>query len=99
MSVMNQHRQNKASLPERLTFNNRPVVISLYLLVSVLLFYQAIQVRPSISFEKMIPLEHPFIQKIPKHRSDLANLSNTVRISVKVMNGDIFTREYMETFR
>ena len=63
MSAMNQHQQNKASLLERLIFNNRPVVIFLCLLVSVFLFYQATQVRPSTSFEKMIPLEHPFIQK------------------------------------
>lgn len=64
MSAMNQHQQNKASLLERLIFNNRPVVIFLCLLVSVFLFYQATQVRPSTSFEKMIPLEHPFIQKM-----------------------------------
>lgn len=41
MSAMNQHQQNKASLLERLIFNNRPVVIFLCLLVSVFLFYQA----------------------------------------------------------
>ncbi|MCS8148459.1 RND family transporter [Pseudomonas aeruginosa] len=99
MSAMNQHQQNKASLLERLIFNNRPVVIFLCLLVSVFLFYQATQVRPSTSFEKMIPLEHPFIQKMLEHRNDLANLGNTVRISVEAVNGDIFTKEYMETLR
>ena len=50
MSAMNQHQQNKASLLERLIFNNRPVVIFLCVLVSVFLFYQATQVRPSTSF-------------------------------------------------
>ena len=70
MSAMNQHQQNKASLLERLIFNNRPVVIFLCLLVSVFLFYQATQVRPSTSFEKMIPLEHPFIQP-RQHRAHL----------------------------
>lgn len=99
MSAMNQHQQNKASLLERLIFNNRPVVIFLCVLVSVFLFYQATQVRPSTSFEKMIPLEHPFIQKMLEHRNDLANLGNTVRISVEAVNGDIFTKEYMETLR
>ena len=47
MSAMNQHQQNKASLLERLIFNNRPAVIFICLLVSVFLFYQATQVRPS----------------------------------------------------
>ncbi|WP_287028386.1 efflux RND transporter permease subunit [Pseudomonas sp. UBA6310] len=96
---MSPHQQNKASLLERLIFNNRPVVILICLLVSVFLFYQATQVRPSTSFEKMIPLQHPFIQKMMEHRNDLANLGNTVRISVEATDGDIFSKEYMETLR
>jgi len=94
-----QHHQDKATFLERLIFNNRPAVIVICLLVSIFLFYQAMLVRPSTSFEKMIPLGHPFIQKMLEHRNDLANLGNTVRISVEAKNGDIFTKDYMETLR
>ncbi len=96
---MSPHQQNKASLLERLIFNNRPAVILICVLVSVFLFYQATQVRPSTSFEKMIPLQHPFIQKMMEYRNDLSNLGNTVRISVEATDGDIFSKEYMETLR
>jgi predicted RND superfamily exporter protein len=96
---MTNHQQKPASFLERLVFNNRPAVIVLCLLISVFLFYQAAQVRPSTSFEKMIPLGHPYIQNMLKHRDDLANLGNTVRISVAAKEGDIFTKEYMETLR
>lgn len=96
---MSNHHQDKATFLERLIFNNRPTVILICLLVSVFLFYQALQVRPSTSFEKMIPLQHPFIQKMLEHRNDLANLGNTVRISVEAKDGDIFSKEYMETLR
>jgi predicted RND superfamily exporter protein len=96
---MSNHHQDKASFLERLIFNNRPAVILLCALVSIFLFYQASQVRPSTSFEKMIPLDHPFIQNMMEHRNDLANLGNTVRISVEAKDGDIFTKEYMETLR
>ncbi|WP_457440633.1 efflux RND transporter permease subunit [Pseudomonas sp. TE3786] len=99
MSTMSNHHQDKGSFLERLIFNNRPTVILICLLVSVFLFYQALQVRPSTSFEKMIPLQHPFIQKMLEHRNDLANLGNTVRISVEAKDGDIFSKEYMETLR
>ncbi|MEK1943687.1 MAG: RND family transporter [Pseudomonas sp.] len=99
MSTMSNHHQDKATFLERLIFNNRPTVILICLLVSVFLFYQALQVRPSTSFEKMIPLQHPFIQKMLEHRNDLANLGNTVRISVEAKDGDIFSKEYMETLR
>ena len=93
------HHQDKATFLERLIFNNRPVVIALCALVTMLLLWQASHIRPSTSFEKMIPLEHPFIQKMLEHRNDLANLGNTVRISVEAKDGDIFSKEYMETLR
>ena len=97
--TMHPHHQDKPTLLERLIFNNRPVVIALCALVSVFLFWQATQIRPSTSFEKMIPLEHPFIEQMMEHRNDLANLGNTVRISVEAVNGDIFDKDYMETLR
>ncbi|MDV9033254.1 RND family transporter [Pseudomonas sp. RAC1] len=93
------HHNDKATLLERLIFNNRPVVIALCVVVSMFLFWQATQIRPSTSFEKMIPLQHPFIEQMLEHRDDLANLGNTVRISVEAVNGDIFDKDYMETLR
>jgi predicted RND superfamily exporter protein len=96
---MSKHRQDNATFLERLIFNNRPIVILLCALVTVFLSYQALQIRPSTSFEKMIPLSHPFIQNMIQHKNDLANLGNTVRISVEAKEGEIFTKEYMETLR
>ncbi|MDP3844830.1 MAG: RND family transporter [Pseudomonas sp.] len=96
---MSKHHQDKATFLERLIFNNRPAVILICLLVTLFLGFQALQVRPSTSFEKMIPLHHPFIQKMMQHRDDLAGLGNTVRISVEAVDGDIFSKEYMETLR
>jgi predicted RND superfamily exporter protein len=75
------------------------MVIAICVLVSIFLFWQATQIRPSTSFEKMIPLQHPFIEQMMEHRNDLANLGNTVRISVEAVNGDIFDKDYMETLR
>ena len=94
-----QQPHDKPTRLERLIFNNRPIVIGICLLVSIFLFWQATLVRPSTSFEKMIPLGHPFIQNMMEHRNDLANLGNTVRISVQAKQGDIFSKEYMETLR
>ena len=96
---MSSHHNDKATFLERLIFNNRPAVIVICLLVSIFLFWQATLIRPSTSFEKMIPLKHPFIEKMMEHRNDLANLGNTVRISVEAKDGDIFTQSYMETLR
>lgn len=99
MTSLSTHHQDKATFLERLIFNNRPAVILICLVVSIFLFWQATLIRPSTSFEKMIPLKHPFIEKMMEHRNDLANLGNTVRISVEAKDGDIFSKEYMETLR
>lgn len=99
MNALNKHQQDKATFLERIIFTHRPFVIIACLLVTLFLAWSATQVRPSTSFEKMIPLQHPFIQNMLEHRNDLANLGNTVRISVEAVNGDIFTKEYMETLR
>ncbi len=99
MNALNKHQQDKATFLERIIFTHRPFVIIACLLVTIFLAWSATQVRPSTSFEKMIPLQHPFIQNMLEHRNDLANLGNTVRISVEAVNGDIFTKEYMETLR
>lgn len=92
-------RNNPAAVLERLIFNNRPAVIAICLIISIFLFWNAAQVRPETSFEKMIPLKHPYIEKMLEHRNDLANLGNSVRISVENTNGDIFDKDYMETLR
>ncbi|HKM26993.1 MAG TPA: RND family transporter [Thiopseudomonas sp.] len=92
-------RNNPAAVLERLIFNNRPAVILLCIIISAFLFWNAAQVRPETSFEKMIPLKHPYIETMLEHRNDLANLGNSVRISVENTQGDIFDKDYMETLR
>ncbi|EIK93490.1 hypothetical protein PMM47T1_26897, partial [Pseudomonas sp. M47T1] len=99
MSIQQKFPVPQGTLLERLIFNHRPAVIILCLLVSIFLFWQATLIRPSTRFEKMIPLKHPFIERMIEHRNDLANLGNTVRISVEAVNGDIFNKDYMETLR
>lgn len=90
---------NPAAIAERLIFNNRLLVLIICALISLFLFWQAAQVGPQTSFEKMIPLKHPYIQTMLEHRDELSNLGNSVRISVAAVEGDIFDAQYMETLR
>ncbi|GGD09680.1 efflux RND transporter permease subunit [Halopseudomonas salina] len=96
---MSSNHQETAPFVERLIFKNRLVVLLIFAIVTVLLGYQAAQVRPETSFEKMIPLEHPYIVNMIEHQNDLANLGNSIRIAVAIEDGDIFTTEYMETLK
>lgn len=85
------------SLPERLIFTNRPVILGLFLLITLFLGFNAAQIKPDASFERLIPLEHPFIANMLDNRDDLENLGNSISIAISVKEGDIFNKAYMET--
>ncbi|UAW97084.1 RND family transporter [Halopseudomonas nanhaiensis] len=96
---MSQFEHEDATFMERLVFNNRLFVVLAFSVITVVLGYFAAQIRPDTSFTKMIPLEHPYIVNMLEHQDDLASLGNSIRISVEIKEGDIFTTEYMETLK
>lgn len=82
---------------QRFIFGHRPLFIVLFCLVTGFLGYQASQIKPDASLERMVPLTHPFIINFLEHRDDLENLANFIRISVAAKEGDIFSEAYMRT--
>lgn len=85
------------SVIERIIFTNRPVILGVFLLLTAFFAYNASQIKPDASFERLIPLEHPFIKNMLDNRDDLENLGNSIRMAVAVKDGDIFNKAYMET--
>jgi len=86
-------------LLERLIFNNRKLILVIFILLSALLVFNALKIKPDASFERLIPLEHPYIQNMMENRDSLENLGNAVRIAVAVKEGTIFDKAYMETLQ
>ncbi|WP_431688641.1 efflux RND transporter permease subunit [Hahella sp. NBU794] len=84
---------------ERLVFNNRLIILIAFLAITVFMAFSAAKIKPDSSFERLIPLEHPYIQNMLENRDDLENLGNSIRIAVAVEEGDIFTDSYMETLK
>ncbi len=87
------------SVVEKIIFGKRLWVLLAFLLVTVYLVSAAIKVRPDASFEKMVPVKHPYIAAYLERKDELTGLGNAVRIAIKTTEGDIFTQEYMETLR
>lgn len=83
---------------ERVVFGNRILILLVGVVVSAFLAYQATLLQPTPSFEKLIPLDHEYIQNYLKHQSDVPS-GNFVQIAVESKKGDIFTPEYLETLR
>lgn len=91
--------QRLVGFTERALFRNRPAVLLLFLIVSLLLCYKSLDLRPDASFSRMIPTSHPFIQNYLKFEDVLRPQSNVVRVVVENPKGEIFSREFMETLR
>ncbi|WP_422460706.1 MULTISPECIES: efflux RND transporter permease subunit [unclassified Endozoicomonas] len=93
-------REGSEPIVERMIFNNRLRVCLLFLLVSLFLTWQLVTgLRMDASFQKMVPLEHPFIQNMLRHMEEGGNSGNTIRIAVAPRDGDIFSAEYMELLK
>ncbi len=78
---------------EQLIFTNRRLVIVLFAVVTAFMAFQAAQLRIDAGFEKMLPLEHEYMQTYVQYRDDYGG-ANRVLIAVRAKDGDIFTPEF-----
>ncbi|HOM13642.1 MAG TPA: MMPL family transporter, partial [Rubrivivax sp.] len=91
---------NTGSLLERLVFNHRRAVIVLCALITLALgFLAATRLTLNASFERMLPLSHPYIQNYLENRNELRGLGNALRIVVANPGGDIYDPKYQDTLR
>ncbi|MEO1292065.1 MAG: MMPL family transporter [Pseudomonadota bacterium] len=91
--------EGRGSLLERAVFNARALVLLLFVAATGFFGYKLMDLRADAGFEKMIPAEHPYVQKFLEHRADLGGLSNVIRVVVTAKHGDILDPDYLETLR
>ncbi|MDX2495955.1 MAG: MMPL family transporter [Desulfuromusa sp.] len=81
---------------EKLIFNNRPILLGFFILVTLLMAYSATNLRIDAGFSKLLPLKHEYMQTYIEHRKEFGG-ANRVLIALMAKNGDIFTPEFFET--
>jgi len=91
--------QTSERLAEYFLYTHRKLVLGLFLIATVILGWQASQIRPDASFIKMIPSSHPYVENYINYRDDLAGLGNSIRVVVAAKDGDIFTAKFQETLK
>lgn len=84
---------------EGLIFGHRKAVLILFGLLSIFFAYQAAQLRPDASFQKMVPVTHPYIANYLSYENELRPLGNVLRIAVHNKNGTIYEKEFLELLR
>ncbi|MEE4301462.1 MAG: MMPL family transporter [Pseudomonadales bacterium] len=80
-------------------FALRAPLLVLFTLVTTFFLWQLTHLRADASFEKMIPVSHPYVRNFLASREDLKGLGNSVRIVVETKEGDIFTQEFQDLLR
>jgi hypothetical protein len=83
---------------ERLIFNNRKLVILLFVLMTGFMLWQASHLRIDAGFAKLLPLQHPYMKTYLEYRDQFGG-ANRVVIALKTRDGDIFTPAFFEVLR
>ena len=84
---------------ERILFAARPLVLMILAILTLVFAYGLTQIKLDSSIEKYIPLKHEFIKNYLVHKDELGSGLSNIKLSVESNDGDIFSKEYMETLR
>ncbi|MGI9133486.1 MAG: efflux RND transporter permease subunit [Rhodoferax sp.] len=91
--------EQSGNLLERVIFNFRLWVVLAFVAITAALALMAGKLVMNASFEKILPVSHPYIQNYLAHKNDLRSLGNLIRVSVENPNGDILDADYIESLR
>ncbi|HJV86909.1 MAG TPA: MMPL family transporter [Noviherbaspirillum sp.] len=91
--------KRSGNLIERLVFNNRVLLVTFCLTLTVVLGWFATRLQVTASFEDMMPQSQEFVQNYKAHSASLGGLGNSVRIVVTNTKGDIYDPKYLETLK
>jgi len=92
---------DKSSLVQHiseLVFRFRPLVLILFMAITLFMLWSATALRVDAGFNKLLPLEHPYMKTFVKYQTEFGG-ANRVLIAITVNKGDIFTPEFFNTLK
>jgi uncharacterized protein len=78
---------------ERLVFRNRPFVIGVFIVLTVLMGASASRLGIDAGFDKMLPMQHDYMKTFTHYRTDFGG-ANRVLVALVTKQDDIFTPEF-----
>ena len=79
---------------ENWIFKFRVVVLSSFIVLTIIMGYFALQIKMDAGFYKQLPGNHNFIKTYFEYQNDLSG-TNSVTVALRTTEGDIFTKEYL----
>jgi len=84
---------------ERLIFDRKPLVLTLFLLVTAFFLYSAVtHLRVDAAFSKQLPLEHPYMQTFLDYYDDFGGADRVI-VALVAEDGDMFDAEFFEALK
>ena len=83
---------------ENFIFGRRKLVLTCFVLFTLLMTYYAAKTRIDAGFEKLLPYKHPYIETFKQYRDDFGG-ANRILIAVRAREGDIFTPEFFKILK
>lgn len=84
---------------EQLIFSYRIPILVISAFVTLFLGVYAAQIKPEASFQRMLPVQHPFILNFLKHSRQLKEMGNNVHLAVESRDGTIFSADFLQTLQ
>jgi predicted RND superfamily exporter protein len=79
-------------------FRHRPLLVGFFVVVTVVMAVFTSRLRVDASFNKSLPLDHPYIRTFTKYQSEFGG-ANRVLLALMAKQGDIFTPDFFAQLR
>ncbi len=89
-------RERITNLLEGFIFGNRPLLLGVFLIITLLMGYSLSNLRIDAGFAKQLPLQHEYMQTYIEHGQEFGG-ANRIMIALMVREGDIFTADFFHT--
>ncbi|MEN9378556.1 MAG: hypothetical protein RJB15_234 [Pseudomonadota bacterium] len=81
-----------------LIFINRKIVLSIFVVISLVLGYSASKLEIQAGFSKMIPMDHDYMQAFKEYENTFGG-ANKIMVAIKTKDGDIYSNEFLKTLK
>jgi predicted RND superfamily exporter protein len=81
---------------ERLVFNHRPIWLVVIGILTVYFAFEMTRIKIDAKFEKMLPMQHEYLQNMFSRLGDLTQKGLSFKIAIENTQGDIFDKEYLQ---
>ena len=75
-------------------FKHRLLVLSSFVVLTIVMGYFAVQIRMDAGFYKQLPSNHSFVKTYYEYQDDLSG-TNSITISLRTTENDIFNQDYL----